>query len=125
MKDKAQAKKLDINLRSKTCQSLFQKQPDATKEKYKQEATKRHKVLLTEWELNLSRPASKDPEARQQYVSSFVMYTYDLRSDRCIDGVPSLVQPLLDLLSEFTGMPGTLIMGGPEPADGGRLNVIR
>jgi len=31
----------------------------------------------------------------------------------------------LDLVTEFTGMPATFMMGGPEPADKGRLNIIR
>lgn len=35
------------------------------------------------------------------------------------------MQPILDLACEHTGMKATLLFGGPEPADGGRLNVIR
>lgn len=34
------------------------------------------------------------------------------------------MQDLLDLLSEYTGYKWTLLGGGPEPADGGRLNAI-
>jgi hypothetical protein len=37
----------------------------------------------------------------------------------------SFMQPILDLVLEFTGMPCSFVMGGPEPADSGRLNVIR
>lgn len=35
------------------------------------------------------------------------------------------MQPILNLACEHTGMKATLLFGGPEPADGGRLNVIR
>ena len=34
-------------------------------------------------------------------------------------------KPILDLISEYTRMNTTLLLGGPEPADNGRLNVIR
>lgn len=36
-----------------------------------------------------------------------------------------LTQPILDLICAHTGMKATLLVGGPEPADGGRLNIIR
>ncbi|KDR84212.1 hypothetical protein GALMADRAFT_205925 [Galerina marginata CBS 339.88] len=71
-------------------------------------AERNHKGMLKEWELNLSRPASTDPECCQV----------------CIDGMASFMQPVLDLVVEFTGMPATLLMGGLEPAAKGRMNII-
>lgn len=44
---------------------------------------------------------------------------------RCIEGVSGIVQPILDVICAYTGMKATLLVGGPEPADGGRINVIR
>ena len=44
---------------------------------------------------------------------------------RCIQSLVRFMQPILDLTSQATGWPLTLITGGPEPAHGGRLNVIR
>ena len=44
---------------------------------------------------------------------------------RCIDRIATVVQPALDRIAEYTGMKVSLIMGGPEPADRGELNVIR
>ena len=35
-----------------------------------------------------------------------------------------MVQPLLDLIVEHTWMRVMLLVGGPEPAAGGRLNII-
>ena len=35
------------------------------------------------------------------------------------------VAPFLDMLGEATGLKVSLFAGGPEPADGGRLNLIR
>jgi hypothetical protein len=37
----------------------------------------------------------------------------------------SFAQPLLDLICEYTGMKASLFVGGPEPADGGRINIIK
>ena len=34
------------------------------------------------------------------------------------------MQPVLDLVARHTGMVLSLLMGGPEPAAGGRLNII-
>ena len=34
-------------------------------------------------------------------------------------------QPILDLICDATGWKCSLIAGGPEPAHGGRLNIIR
>jgi hypothetical protein len=48
-----------------------------------------------------------------------------LLSPRCIYGLVNFVQPILDLLCEATGWTATLMAGGPEPAHGGRLNVMR
>jgi hypothetical protein len=39
--------------------------------------------------------------------------------------LPIFVQPILDLIHAGTNMQATFIVGGPEPADGGRLNIIR
>ena len=35
------------------------------------------------------------------------------------------MQPILDLISEYSGWKLTLLAGGPEPADAGRLNMVR
>jgi len=35
------------------------------------------------------------------------------------------MQPILDLVSEATGWKCSIIADGPEPAHGGRLNMIR
>ncbi|KDR65475.1 hypothetical protein GALMADRAFT_81806 [Galerina marginata CBS 339.88] len=88
--------------------ALFNKLPEKERRKWEKDAEKAHKVLLEGWEQALRRPASTDPEARQ----------------RCIDSIAGFMQPILDLVVEFTGMPSSFIMGGPEPADQGRLNII-
>ncbi|KDR70911.1 hypothetical protein GALMADRAFT_144381 [Galerina marginata CBS 339.88] len=98
----------DIGAETKVKQDLYAKQPDTVKKQYEKMAERTHKGMLREWNLNLSRPASTDPESRQV----------------CIDGIASFMQPVLDLVVEFTGMPVTFLMGGPEPAAKGRMNII-
>lgn len=44
---------------------------------------------------------------------------------RVIQSLASFVEPILDLIADHTGWKVTLIAGGPEPADAGRLNMIR
>jgi len=45
--------------------------------------------------------------------------------NRCIEAMPRFVAPFLDMLGEATGLKVSLFAGGPEPANGGRLNLIR
>lgn len=42
-----------------------------------------------------------------------------------IQSLASFVEPILDLIADHTGWKVTLVAGGPEPADAGRLNMIR
>jgi hypothetical protein len=44
---------------------------------------------------------------------------------RCIQGLVNFAQPILDMICDATGWKCTLVAGGPEPAHGGRLNIIR
>lgn len=44
---------------------------------------------------------------------------------RCIEAMAKFVTPFLDMLGEATGWKVSLFAGGPEPADDGRLNLIR
>lgn len=44
---------------------------------------------------------------------------------RCIEGLIRLGQPIIEAMAEATGMNLALYAGGPEPANGGRLSIIR
>ena len=46
------------------------------------------------------------------------------RSLSCIQALTRFVLPILDLICDATGWKATLLTGGPEPAHGGRLNMI-
>ncbi|KAK7018820.1 SERTA domain-containing protein 3 [Paramarasmius palmivorus] len=63
---------------------------------------------VAEHKASLDRGFSTEPQARQD----------------CIARLPSFIQPILNGITEATGMHCTLVVGGPEPADMGRLNVV-
>ncbi|KDR64898.1 hypothetical protein GALMADRAFT_1350442, partial [Galerina marginata CBS 339.88] len=100
--------RVDINMRQEVARALFKELPNVDRSFWNLRAEQDHRRQLQEWEETVKRPASTDPEARQH----------------CIDGITAFMQPILDLVFEFTGMPTTFMMGGPEPADKGRLNII-
>ncbi|KAK7024194.1 SERTA domain-containing protein 3 [Paramarasmius palmivorus] len=60
------------------------------------------------YKASLDAGFSTEPQARQD----------------CISRLPSFAQPILDGIREATGMHCTLLVGGPEPADMGRLNLV-
>ena len=46
-------------------------------------------------------------------------------NSRAIQGLDRVVKPFLDYICQTTGWKASVIMGGPEPAQGGQLNVVR
>ncbi|KAK0441996.1 uncharacterized protein EV420DRAFT_1485436 [Desarmillaria tabescens] len=43
---------------------------------------------------------------------------------KCIDRLPEFIQPIIDIVVECTRGKLVLLWGGPEPRDGGHLNVV-
>ncbi|KAK7017099.1 SERTA domain-containing protein 3 [Paramarasmius palmivorus] len=86
----------------------FEKLPPETRKEFgdkaRAEATEREEA----YKAALRQPPATEPAARQS----------------AIERVPAFVQPILDGMSAATGWSFTLLAGGPEPADGGRLNII-
>jgi hypothetical protein len=69
------------------------------------------------------RLSQKTVKSELQFLFSF-LFCY-LLSCRSIQGLVRFTQPILDLICEATGWKCSLIAGGPEPAHGGQLNIIR
>ncbi|EIW84483.1 hypothetical protein CONPUDRAFT_151501 [Coniophora puteana RWD-64-598 SS2] len=67
-----------------------------------------HSREVAQWKAALEAPVDTSPEARQ----------------RAIDHVQVFVSPILDEIYEVTGLHGSLLLGGPEPRKGGRINII-
>ncbi|KAL0567546.1 hypothetical protein V5O48_014451 [Marasmius crinis-equi] len=75
---------------------------------WEEKAKTAHKGSLSDWEQAKKGTPSTRPEDRQ----------------RAINGLARFMQPILDGICAATGMSCTLIVGGPEPADNGRLNAM-
>ncbi|PPQ73280.1 hypothetical protein CVT26_015231, partial [Gymnopilus dilepis] len=99
---------MDLKTRTEVTRKLFAKESESVRKAYAQRAQEEHEDTIKQWEEACQRPASIAPESHQI----------------CIDGIATTMQPALDALAEFTGMRVTLLAGGPEPAAGGRLNII-
>ena len=114
---------------TKLTKVLFEGLPRAEQKEWEKKAVDHQKLALEQWELKLRSPPSVDPIDRQQYVLFCIKFLDLLIANRslysCIQGLVKFAQPLLDQLCLYTGMHMTLLAGGPEPGDGGRLNVIR
>ncbi|PPR02991.1 hypothetical protein CVT24_012179 [Panaeolus cyanescens] len=96
------------SVRQKAAKRLFETTvPAQTRRLLEAEAIEVHKTAVAEWEMKKKMGISTAPEDRQ----------------RCIDALSDVVQPLLDAICNATGWSASLIAGGPEPADQGRLHI--
>ncbi|KAJ3490466.1 hypothetical protein NLJ89_g11430 [Agrocybe chaxingu] len=95
-------------LRETVVKDLFKGLPQEEKDEYTALAKEEHLEVLAQWEKDMRSAPAKGPADRQ----------------RCIQGFVKFMQPIADLVSEATGFMVTVLAGGPEPAQGGRLNVI-
>ncbi|PPR02921.1 hypothetical protein CVT26_009776 [Gymnopilus dilepis] len=100
--------RVDIASRSTIALDLWKKEAQAVRNDFEARATAEHEAAVAAHEEELSAPPSTLPEDRQA----------------CIDRIASVIQPVLNSVAAYTGMKTSLIMGGPEPADGGQINII-
>ncbi|PPQ84465.1 hypothetical protein CVT26_007395 [Gymnopilus dilepis] len=95
-------------LRDKIARELFSQLSKETQDKWKAQAEEETKLAVEEYERSLKADPSTKPEDRQRAIQRIVRTT----------------QPILDTLAKTTGWNFTLLAGGPEPAHGGKLNII-
>ncbi|KAJ3490120.1 hypothetical protein NLJ89_g11466 [Agrocybe chaxingu] len=95
-------------LREKVAKELYHKLSEIEKIEWMTQAREEHEAATAEWNAIINAPPSTAPADRQ----------------RCIQGLVRFVQPILDLVSDATGLKTTFMAGGPEPAHDGRLNII-
>jgi hypothetical protein len=113
-------------LRMQIYKELFDALDDETKQEYEKRAVEEHEAAVKKIDETLNSPPSQNPVDRQQYVFVFLSYCiYSDLSPRVLKDLPGFVQPILDLIADYTGWKATLLVGGPEPADQGRLNIMR
>ncbi|KAJ3505719.1 hypothetical protein NLJ89_g7270 [Agrocybe chaxingu] len=95
-------------LREKVAKDLFSALSEEEKSQWVQQAKEEHDATVKKWERDLKSPPSTAPADRQ----------------KCIQGVIRFMQPILNLVSEATGMKTSFLAGSPEPTHDGRLNII-
>ncbi|KAF9470323.1 hypothetical protein BDN70DRAFT_821516, partial [Pholiota conissans] len=96
--------------RDRIAREMFGRLSEEDQRHWKGVAMDEHNDTLKEYkkELELANSPSTAPADRQ----------------RCIQGLVRFAQPILDIICDVTGWKATLMVGGPEPAHDGRLNII-
>lgn len=114
-------------LRERVASKLYNGLGEAEKRYWAQVAKQDHDSAMEKWDKEVNGSPSTEPADLQKYVHS--CFHCDCKTTktqiRCIQGLPQLIQPILDTICAATGWKATFIAGGPEPAHGGRLNVLR
>ncbi|PPR04544.1 hypothetical protein CVT26_002511 [Gymnopilus dilepis] len=95
-------------IRQTVASEMFAALSKEEKEKWDKLAKTEHTFAVDKWEAEINGPPSTRPADRQ----------------KCILGIVSFVQPILDGMAAATGWKCSLIAGGPEPASGGRLTIV-
>ncbi|KAK7024184.1 SERTA domain-containing protein 3 [Paramarasmius palmivorus] len=98
-----------LAMRQEIVRAQFNKLTPAEKEEFVKLSYDEHEARVQDWQERVNAPFPQDPASRQLAIES----------------IPNAAQPILDLIHEATGWNVTIIAGGPEPADQGRLNIMR
>ncbi|KAF9471459.1 hypothetical protein BDN70DRAFT_819959 [Pholiota conissans] len=95
-------------LRLRICKESFEELEQDERKEYEKQAVQEQEDAVAKIEKALNDPPSEDPVDRQRVLTT----------------LPNFIQPVLDLVTQHSGWKATLLIGGPEPADNGRLNVM-
>jgi len=114
-------------IRDRIAKELYRALPLDEKEEWCQRAAENYDTDKCSYDKHMKDPPSTQPEDRQMYVLSpnRVRVPNRLTYFSCIQGLSKFAQNICDLIAEATGMKVTLLAGGPEPAQQGRLQMIR
>ncbi|KAF9552566.1 hypothetical protein CPC08DRAFT_714521 [Agrocybe pediades] len=96
--------------REKIAKEMFAQLPKEVQDQWEAQAAQEHAIEMEKWNdlVKGEVQISTSLEDRQKYIQ----------------GVGQFMQPILDLICKSTGWKATLIAGGPDPAHGGRLNMV-
>ncbi|KJA13205.1 hypothetical protein HYPSUDRAFT_151852, partial [Hypholoma sublateritium FD-334 SS-4] len=95
-------------LRSAIYKEMFEELPPNEQREWAEKAEDEHHEALKKIAEPLDTGPSTTPQDRQRIIECF----------------PQFIEPILDLIADHTGWKLSLIAGGPEPADGGRLGIL-
>ncbi|KAL0566299.1 SERTA domain-containing protein 3 [Marasmius crinis-equi] len=86
----------------------FKKLSKEKQQEWEEKSKETHAERLRQWKERMNSKPSEEPQARQA----------------CINNLGDFCKPILDGICERTGMAASIVVGGPEPQDGGRINVL-
>lgn len=114
-------------LRSSIYKELFDELPEDERREWVKRSEREHAEALEKVNTTLKSRPSTEPADRQRCVLYLTALSLHDPHHLCrvIECLPRFVQPILDLLADHSGWKVSLIAGGPEPADGGRLHMMR
>ncbi|KAK7024587.1 SERTA domain-containing protein 3 [Paramarasmius palmivorus] len=101
-------RKAFVRVRQEVVKEVYDALSELEKKPWEEAVEKDWSARLEAYKASMNAGFSTEPAARQD----------------CITRLPAFVQPILDGIRDATGMHCTLIVGGPEPADMGRLNMV-
>ncbi|KAK7024162.1 SERTA domain-containing protein 3 [Paramarasmius palmivorus] len=101
-------KRAFVRVRQEVVKRAFDALPEDKRLHYEEASKTDFEDRLKAYQECQKAGVSTEPQARQD----------------AINRLPAFVQPILDGIVATTGMHCTLLVGGPEPADMGRLNVV-
>ncbi|KAL0566534.1 SERTA domain-containing protein 3, partial [Marasmius crinis-equi] len=106
---KTQPKKMnDAVFYNKVLREEFGKLTEQEQKDWEERSKTEQEERLKKWKEQRHAKPSEKPEDRQA----------------CIDRLNEFCGPILDGIAERTGWSCSLLLGGPEPRDGGRLNML-
>ncbi|KAF9037287.1 hypothetical protein BJ165DRAFT_1532666 [Panaeolus papilionaceus] len=108
LREKKSAKTGLAPIRESIATTMFNALSEEERVAFVERASAEHAAALEQWEKYRENPIKTDPASLQ----------------RCINNLTAVAQPLLDTMTEATKWKGMLVLGGPSPAEGGRLNMI-
>ncbi|KAK7018813.1 SERTA domain-containing protein 3 [Paramarasmius palmivorus] len=96
-----------VAIRQDVVRREYEKLADSVKQSWVKKAKEEQEERVKKIKKEKNAPFPTDPESRQ----------------KSIERISPFVTPILQGMAEATGWNFTLVAGGPEPADGGRLNM--
>ena len=113
-------------VQDKMARDMYEMLADEEKVQWIEQAMEEYEMAMTRWRMTLKVTLQQlQRTAKSGFLFIFPLCIVSNCADRCIQGLVRFAQPILDLICDATGWKCSLIAGGPEPAHGGWLNIIR
>ncbi len=115
-------------LRSSIYKELFSELPDEERKEWAERAEREHSEALKKFNKTMKSTPSTAPRRPTKVSTVYLFHMVSVNSllqAGSSNAWGRFMQPILDLLADHSGWKFSLIAGGPQPADGGRLHMTR